>query len=55
MRWAVVVAAGKAHSCAARKSGSFTCWGNNNAGQLGLGTVDPASRASPNGGDVVGL
>ncbi len=35
--FAVSVAAGYRHSCAAFESGDYACWGNNDAGQLGTG------------------
>jgi alpha-tubulin suppressor-like RCC1 family protein len=33
------IAVGTAHSCAVTKDGSLWCWGNNDNGQLGIGTV----------------
>ncbi len=41
---AVDIAAGRAHTCVARKSGKVSCWGFNNDGQLGngqTGTTEP--------------
>jgi alpha-tubulin suppressor-like RCC1 family protein len=33
------VAAGGSHSCALRTSGALVCWGRNDRGQLGDGTI----------------
>lgn len=41
-RPAVSIAAGTAHTCAVLDDGSLQCWGDNSAGQLGLG--DTATR-----------
>jgi cysteine-rich repeat protein len=40
-----MVAAGVSHTCALATSGSLWCWGDNSAGQLGIGSNDP--RESP--------
>ena len=40
------VAAGDSHACALASSGAIWCWGNNEFGQLGLGTVDLATLCS---------
>ncbi len=39
------VAAGTAHTCGTRTDGTLWCWGNNNAGQLGLGST--SQQTSP--------
>ena len=39
------VSAGESHTCARKADGSVWCWGNNAAGQLGLG--DAVNRAAP--------
>ncbi len=49
---AVAIAAGQSHTCAALDSGAVRCWGANNFGQLGGGTVsEPPATAAV---DVVG-
>ena len=42
---ALAIAVGGAHVCAIVASGSVTCIGNNDRGQLGLGTDAPTTRA----------
>lgn len=42
----VAVSSGLNSSCAFLNSG-FNCWGNNGAGQLGLGSTSPATSTSP--------
>ena len=51
---AVAVAAGAAHSCALRATGSVVCWGSNDRGRLGDGTtttprLTPVPVVNPNG------
>jgi len=40
--WAAVTT-GALHSCGIRRDGTLWCWGDNESGQLGNGTTDPAS------------
>lgn len=42
---AASIAAGDAHTCAVRTTGTVACWGRNGAGQLGDGTT--TSRSTP--------
>jgi alpha-tubulin suppressor-like RCC1 family protein len=39
------IAAGRNHTCAVRANGTVACWGSNDSGQLGDGTI--ATRLSP--------
>ena len=48
---ATAVTAGHGFTCALRRSGKVHCWGRNDYGQLGRGTV----TAEPGAGDVAGL
>lgn len=40
---AVAIGLGAQHSCASLKSGNVVCWGNNQLGQLGIGTFTKAT------------
>jgi len=44
---AVAVGAGTEHSCAVLSNGRVSCWGNNATGQLGSGSITPASSSAP--------
>ena len=48
---AVDIAAGRSHTCVARKTGKVSCWGFNLDGQLGNGSTD----SSPKPVDVQGI
>jgi len=41
------VSAGGEHTCALKTDGTVWCWGRNNEGQLGLGSVDFSKHPSP--------
>lgn len=41
------LAGGNAHTCAIDDGGTIHCWGLNNVGQLGDGTIAPRSEAAP--------
>jgi len=44
---AVRVAVGRNHACIVRINGDVLCWGDNGAGQLGLGAADTTTRTVP--------
>lgn len=44
---AVDLVAGGAHACAVLSTGDVRCWGDNTAGQLGMGGADYTSRDAP--------
>jgi alpha-tubulin suppressor-like RCC1 family protein len=52
MDGAVAIATGEEHTCAALESGAARCWGRNNIGQLGGGTI--TEGPTPAALDVVG-
>jgi alpha-tubulin suppressor-like RCC1 family protein len=43
---ATAIASGWWHTCAVLRSGAVACWGDNNQGQLGNGTIDTAATSS---------
>lgn len=49
---AIWIAAGGDNSCALHLAGAVSCWGNNNAGQLGNGQIASASTASQKVADI---
>ncbi|HYQ03260.1 MAG TPA: hypothetical protein VER96_31515 [Polyangiaceae bacterium] len=51
---AKAIALGAAHACALLNGGVVKCWGDNSAGQLGLGNAD-ATNATPSAMDAVYL
>ena len=44
----VQISAGRSVTCAIDKDGEIWCWGDNEFGQLGRGTMDPEPVAHPN-------
>jgi alpha-tubulin suppressor-like RCC1 family protein len=50
---AVAITAGSDHTCAVRIGGGVRCWGANFSGQLGIGSTDNGSHATPL--DIPGL
>lgn len=44
---AVALVDGQDHTCAIRPDGQLWCWGDNQGGQLGDGTLDSRARAAP--------
>jgi alpha-tubulin suppressor-like RCC1 family protein len=50
---AVALVAGSAHVCALSGGGDVSCWGNNDAGQLGYGHTDPVGDDEPVGAQGV--
>ncbi len=53
---AVSIGAGTSHTCAVRKSGSVSCWGLNDDGQLGIGMKSATSgMPNPTPSGVVGI
>src|SRR6185295_2435534 len=45
--WQNALALGAHHSCAIDSSGTLACWGKNDRGQLGIGTLQDRSQPSP--------
>ena len=50
-----VVAAGFSETCAITTTGGAKCWGENDSGELGSGTLDPSMLSVTTPTDVVGL
>ena len=52
---AVAIKAGSLHTCALLDTGGVKCWGSNDDGQIGTGTVDPHRTGVPTPQGVIGL
>lgn len=46
-RWETPLFMSSSHTCARMQDRTLKCWGRNNAGQLGLGSLDPAELPTP--------
>ncbi|MBL0202744.1 MAG: hypothetical protein IPQ14_00030 [Candidatus Microthrix sp.] len=44
---ATAITTGGSHSCALGQNGTVSCWGNNQSGQLGNGTLSSRSTPAP--------
>ena len=53
-RWMVDIATGENHTCAVMSDGSVFCWGQNDRGQLGIGSMNGDPNPTPQRASTLG-